>query len=118
MDDAKMLNRRYETIAWGVFFILWGLTNLFRFLPDGSMTLSIGIILLGLNAARVMSHIPTSGFTIVLGVLAFVLGAIDVARAVFRLPIDIPYFPILLITIVVIWIAREVMATNKKRINE
>ncbi|MBI5303441.1 MAG: hypothetical protein HY868_15010 [Chloroflexi bacterium] len=108
MDDAKSLNRRFETIAWGTFFIVWGLTSLFRFLPDGSATIGIGVILLGLNLARYLNRISTSGFTITLGVIALVIGAVDVARAVFRLPIDLPFFPILLITIGVIWIAREV----------
>ncbi len=118
MDDARILNRRYETIAWGTFFILLGLTNLIRVLPDGTGTLGIGIILLGLNFARYVSHIPTSTFTITLGVIALVLGIVDVARAIFRLPFDLPFFPILLITLGVIWIARELMSTHRKRINE
>ncbi len=109
MDDAKNLNRRYETMAWGAFFIVWGLTSLLRFLPDGSTTISVGIIFLGLNLARAMRGIPTSNFTITLGVIALVIGAVDVARALFRLPIDLPLFPILLIVIGVIWIAREVI---------
>lgn len=109
MDDAKNLNRQYETMAWGAFFIVWGLTSLFRFLPDGSATVGIGFILLGLNLARYLKGIPTSSMTITLGVIALVIGAVDVARALFRLPIDLPLFPILLIVIGVIWIARELM---------
>jgi hypothetical protein len=108
MDDKALLNRRYETIAWGAFFIVWGLTSLLRFLPDGAGAVGIGIILLGLNAARYFSNIPTSGFTITLGVIALVLGSVDMLRAVLQLPVDLPFFPLLLIVIGVIWLVRGV----------
>jgi len=106
MDDARTLNRKYETIAWGAFFIWLGVTNLFRALPEGVGEVGIGIILLGLNLARSMSKIPTSGVTLFLGALALVLGAFDIARAVLRLEIELPFFPLLLIVIGVVWLVR------------
>lgn len=115
MDNKRTLNRRYETIAWGAFFILLGLTSLFRVLPDGSGTVGIGIILLGLNLARYLSGIPTSGFTITLGVIALVLVVADILRALRMLPIDLPFFPVLLIVIGVIWLIRGV---NESRTNK
>jgi hypothetical protein len=118
MDDARTLNRKYETVAWGAFFIWLGITNLSRGLPDGVGAVGIGVILLGLNLARYASKIPTSGLTICLGALALVLGAFDVARAVLRLEIDLPFFPLLLIVIGIVWLARGLVSTNVKRINE
>jgi hypothetical protein len=111
--DERALNRRYETIAWGAFFILLGVTNLFRGLPDGTGALGIGIILLGLNLARYFSRIPTSGLTITLGVIALVLGVADVVRVLLRLPVDLPFFPLLLIIIGVIWLVRGITRAGK-----
>jgi hypothetical protein len=108
MDDMRMLNKRYETVAWGVSFILLGVVNWFRGLPNGAGALGIGMILLGLNAARYLSKIPTSGFTIILGVIALVFGAAEVLRDLLKLQIDVPFFPLLLIVIGVIWLIRGV----------
>lgn len=108
MDEhRRVLNKKYETIAWGTFFIVWGLTSLLKFLPDGTGTFAIGLILLGLNAARYYSQIPTSGFTLTLGVIALVLGGFDFMRAMLRLPFDLPVFAILLIVLGIVLLGRE-----------
>ena len=112
MDDARALNRKYETIAWGAFFIWLGITNLFRGLPEGVGAVGIGILLLGLNLARYVSKIPTSGLTIFLGALALVLGLFDLARTVLRLEIELPLLPLLLIAIGVVWLFRGIVRTN------
>ncbi|MGE5262061.1 MAG: hypothetical protein ACM3S0_01660 [Acidobacteriota bacterium] len=108
MQDTRTMNKRYETVAWGAFFILLGLTSLIPGLPSGMGTLGIGIILLGLNLARYLSQIPTSGFTITIGILALLLGAADVLRELLRLQVDLPLFPLLLILIGMIWLVRGV----------
>ena len=105
-DNTRALNRRYEVAAWGVFFIWLGITSLFRF-ADGAGTFGIGQILLGLNAARYLNKIPTSNFTIGLGLIAVVLGGFDLMRAIFRLPFELPLFPILLIVLGVVLLWRE-----------
>ncbi len=108
MQDTRTLNRRYETVAWGAFFILLGVTSLIPGMPPGLGSIGTGIILLGLNLARYFNHIPTSGFTITLGILAVGFGLADMLRALFQLP-DVPVFPLLLIVIGVIWLARGVV---------
>lgn len=108
MQDAKSLNRRYETVAWGAFFILLGVTNLFRGLPEGVGAVGIGLIFLGLNLARYLNKIPTSALTITLGVLALVLGVADILRNVLNLQVEMPIFPLLLIAIGLIWLIRGV----------
>lgn len=107
MDTTRTLNRNLETIAWGALFIWWGITELFQFLPDGTGALGIGVILLGLNAARARNGLPTSSFTITLGILALVWGGLELAGAVLRLPFELPVFAILLIVLGVILLARE-----------
>ena len=112
MDDTRALNRKYETIAWGAFFIWLGVTNLFLGLPEGVGAVGIGVLLLGLNLARYVSKIPTSGLTIFLGALALVLGLFDLARVMLHLEIDLPFFPLLLIAIGVVWLLRGIARTT------
>jgi uncharacterized membrane protein HdeD (DUF308 family) len=50
--------------------------------------------------ARYLRKIPTNGFTIALGAVAFVLGALALFRPVPNIPpIDVLSFPVLLIVI-------------------
>lgn len=113
-EQQGTLNRRYEGVAWGAFFIWWGITALFP-LVNGISTLGIGLILLGLNVARAVSKIPTSAFTLVLGLIAVALGGIDVARAVLRLPFDLPALPVLLIVLGLILLWREFTRGPQRR---
>ncbi len=108
MVDAKSLNRKYETAAWGAFFILLGVTSLFRGLPDGVGAVGLGLIFLGLNLARYLNKVPTSALTITLGVLALLLGGADILRTVLNLQIEVPLFPLALIAIGLVWLIRGV----------
>lgn len=107
MDITRTLDRRLDTTAWGAFFIWWGITALFGFLPEGVGALGLGVILLGLNAARSLNGIPASGFTVTFGILALVLGGLELAASILSLPFDLPIFPILLIVLGLIVLARE-----------
>ena len=118
MNDKSFQNeklhqtRDFDAIAWGVFFILWGVTELFPALPNGTGALGIGLILLGLNAARHLAGLPTSSFTIAVGILALVWGGLDLAGVLLSLPFEIPVFAILLVVLGVIVLARQVSANR------
>ena len=112
MDRQQMSNATLETLAWGAFFIWWGITQLIPSLPDGIGALGVGVILLGLNAARSLNGLPTSGFTVALGILALVAGGLDLVGAVLHLPFEIPIFPVLLIVLGVILLARSLLRTS------
>jgi hypothetical protein len=100
MNDIKTLNKRYEAVAWGAMFLLLGILSLIPGDQNDVFVLGIGIILLGLNLARYLSKIPTNGFTITLGVLAFVLGGVAVLRPVLNFPrFELPLLPLLLVVI-------------------
>ena len=114
MNNLQSLNRRLETVAWGAFFVWWGVTELFPALPEGVGAIGIGLILLGLNAARYMSSIPASGFTTTLGILALVLGALELSRQALHLPFELPVFGILLIVLGVIFLARELVGKRSE----
>jgi hypothetical protein len=78
--EKAALNKRLETMAWGCFLILLGG---FMFVPDeiirgGWWSIGIGLILLGLNAARYFYRLKMSGFTTFLGVLSLIGGTVEV----------------------------------------
>lgn len=75
--EKAALNKRLETIAWGLFLIMLGG---FALVPDelvakGFWSIGVGVIMLGLNATRYFYHIRMSGFTTFLGIIS-VLGGI------------------------------------------
>jgi len=115
MEDTRKLNPGFETIAWGAFFLMWGITEMFKFLPDGTGAVGVGLILLGLNAIRYFNGIAISGFTTTLGILALVGGVLELVEPALSLPFELPIFEILLIVLGVIVLARGLKAI---RINE
>jgi hypothetical protein len=112
MENTRTLNSSFEMAAWGALFIWWGITELFNFLPTGIGAIGIGLILLGLNVARSLNGIHTKGFTTILGILALVWGGLELASSVFALPFELPVFEILLITLGVILLGREIVRTR------
>src|SRR5512138_3868249 len=77
--EIAALNKRLETAGWGFFLILLGG---FMFIPDttiskGFWSIAIGLIFLGLNAARYFNGIRMSGFTTFLGVLSLIGGIVQ-----------------------------------------
>jgi len=77
--EKAALNKRMETMAWGAFLIMLGG---FMFVPDeiikgGWWSIGVGLILLGLNAARYFNGLRMSGFTTFLGVISVIGGALD-----------------------------------------
>lgn len=107
MEHTRSLNRNLETYAWAAFFVWWGITELFKFMPAGTGAVGFGLILISLNVARSLNGIRTSGFTITLGILALVLGGLELAGFFLNLPFQLPVFAILLIVLGVIVLARE-----------
>lgn len=93
-EQAKVnLNKRLESIAWGLFLIMLGCQ---AFVPaarvnEGYWSIGVGFILLGLNAARYRNQIRMSGFTTILGIIALMTGIGELAG------IDLPGLAILLI---------------------
>ena len=114
MDNMQTSSRSIDTIAWGAFFIWWGVTELAGSLPEGVGLIGIGLILLGLNLVRSMKGILTSGFTTVLGILALVWGGLELAGVVLGLPFELPVFAILLIVLGVSLIAGQMIGNRNQ----
>lgn len=74
--EEEALNKRLETIAWGLFLIMIGC---FTFVPNelvsgGVWSIGIGLIMLGLNVTRYYYGLKMSGFTTFLGLLSLLSG--------------------------------------------
>jgi hypothetical protein len=113
MHTSQLSERDYSAIAWGALFVWWGLTVLLPGLPDGAGALGVGLILLGVNAARALNRLPVPGLTTTLGILALVLGGLELANAALQLPFDLPVFAILLLTLGTILLGREALRQNE-----
>ena len=99
MEDTRKLTVNFETVAWGALFILWGITEMFKFLPDGTGAIGIGLILIGLNVARSLTGRPTSGFTTTIGILALVAGGLEIVSPYLHLSFEMPIFAILMLAL-------------------
>ncbi len=113
MENIQNINRNFERLAWAAFFIWWGIVELFKFLPQGTGLVGFGLILLGLNVARYLSGMRASGFTITLGILALVWGALELAGVLLSLPFEIPAFAVLLIVFGLIVLAQGMTGVGK-----
>jgi hypothetical protein len=77
IDPQKAtLNKSLETAFWGLFLIMLGGWALVpnETIPKGAWSIGVGLIMLGLNAARYFNKIRMSGFTTFLGILSLLGG--------------------------------------------
>ena len=77
--DKSVMNKNLERVAWGAFLIMLGG---FMFVPQeivegGWWSIGVGLIFLGLNAARYFNGLRMSGFTTFLGILSIIGGILE-----------------------------------------
>ncbi len=77
--EKAALNKRLEGMAWGAFLIMLGG---FMFIPNetvdkGWWSIGVGLIFLGLNAARYFNGLRMSGFTTFLGIISVIGGVLS-----------------------------------------
>lgn len=94
-DDKRAFNKRLETICWGIFLVMAGILAIGpqTMAKESIGSIGVGLILLGLNAARSYFKIKTSTGTIILGLIALASGVGDL------LGVELPVLEILLIAI-------------------
>jgi len=94
MTPAKHeLNRRMESISWGLFLIMLGGFALLKSVPEGTWLVGAGVIMLGLNALRLLLGIRIGWTTVILGTVALLSGLGSVYG------VSIPVGPLLVILI-------------------
>lgn len=100
MNELKSINKRYETIAWGLGLIWIGILGIIPGNQNGIGLLSIGLILLGLNLLRYLKKIPVNGFSSILGIICSAFGVIVLVRQILGYPgFELDLFAIMLIVI-------------------
>ncbi|PKO14083.1 MAG: hypothetical protein CVU39_16015 [Chloroflexi bacterium HGW-Chloroflexi-10] len=99
MENTHKFTVNFETFAWGALFILWGIMEMFKFLPKGTGALGIGLILISLNIARAITKQPISGFTTTIGIFALLAGGLEIVSPYLHFAFDIPVFAILLLVL-------------------
>lgn len=74
------LDRRLNDIGWGLLLMLTGAVWLAPPTPPGTWLFGVAVILLGVNVARYIKHIPVSAFSVIVGVAALVAAASQLWR--------------------------------------
>ena len=79
--EKARLNKRLETMAWGAFLIILGGKYFIssEAVESGWWPIAVGLIFLGLNAARYFTGLRMSGFTLFLGVISVTGGVLGLA---------------------------------------
>jgi len=92
-EPKESLNRRLESIGWGLFLIIIGALWLFPggSVPEGTWLIAAGVIMLGVNVVRYLNAIKLSGASLLLGLLALIFGVGEFVG------LDLPFVAILLI---------------------
>jgi hypothetical protein len=111
MENTQIqpLNRDAGAFVWGALLIWWGLSELPGLLPPGAGALGVGLILLGLNGVRLLRGAPAKSLSVSIGILALLLGSLQLVQSVTALPFELPIFSILLIALGLILLTRELL---------
>jgi len=87
--EKKGLNKRLETTSWGIFFVGLGgilaVESIYKIDIKGGIFITIGLLLIALNAIRYQKQIPISKFTLFIGIIVLLIGVSDFAG--FKLPV-------------------------------
>jgi hypothetical protein len=107
---VRISNARLEGAAWGIFVIMGGACWLVPSdrLPQRFWFIGTGLILLGLNAARYMTHLPVSEVNVGLGLALLLGGLVDHSGG------PSPALPIFVILSGVVLLVRNLVRRTRK----
>jgi hypothetical protein len=77
MENTKNLNHTFSKMGDAVLLIWWGIVMLVNPLTLAMGAIGSGLILLGVNAARLWKGIPAKASTTAIGVTALAWGILD-----------------------------------------
>lgn len=102
--------KRLEEVAWALFLIMTGALWLVpkAWAPEGAWLAGLGIILLGLNAARRRQGLKMNGFGLAVGAVALVAGMGRI------LGLDLPILAVFLIVLGATMIVKAIVGTENR----
>jgi hypothetical protein len=108
-SDSQRQRKRLDEIALALVLMMTGALWLApkAMFPEGAWLVGVGVIVLGLNAIRRIRGLKTSGFGLVVGLIALAAG---IARIIDQ---ELPLIPILLIILGVGLVARAAAGTRR-----
>jgi len=81
--EKKALNKQLETASWGIFFIGLGgilaVQSIYKIDVKGGIFITMGLLLIALNAMRYQKQISMSRFTLFIGIVTLLIGISDLA---------------------------------------
>ena len=80
MSGKKQFNHSISIVGWGALLIWWGVALAIDPITLGMTAIGTGLILLSVNAARMLKGVRTVRSTTVMGIVALAWGALDQAR--------------------------------------
>ncbi|MDH5266678.1 MAG: hypothetical protein OEW62_03250 [Candidatus Bathyarchaeota archaeon] len=104
-------NVALTSLAWGLFFVLiglsWAVSNVVDVVPY--VALGAGIILIGLNVARTGLGMRLSKFSLFMGIVAFAFGGVAL------IGYELPLFETIIVLIGLFIIAEAARSLTKSR---
>ena len=95
---------RLDQVGWGIFLVMVGTIWLLPAVPQGTLLLATGALLLLLNVVRFAMGLRLSGIATALGILAMAAGVGEFTG------IKLPLFPICLVIVGLSLIARPLVS--------
>ena len=103
MNAKKALNHNLSVFGWGTLFIWWSVVVTVHPITLGMGAMGTGLIMLGLNAIRLMNQIKPVGSSTVFGITFLAWGALDQARIMLGLPGGLSFALALFVIGINIW---------------
>ncbi len=103
MSSKKQFSHSVSIAGWGALLIWWGAAIAIDPLTMGMCAIGTGLILLSMNAARMLKGVRTVRTTTVMGIIALAWGALDQARSLLGFPEGVSFALLLMVIGLVVW---------------
>ena len=104
MDTKKAFNHNLSIFGWGALFVWWGVAIMVNPITFGMGIMGTGLIMLGINAIRIMKGINPVGSTTNIGLTILAWGALDELRFRMGLPPELSFALMLFVIGLNIWL--------------
>jgi hypothetical protein len=103
MSNKKQFSHSVSIVGWGALLVWWGVAIAIDPITLGMCAIGTGLIMLSLNAARLLNGVRTVRSTTIFGIIALAWGALDQARSMLGLPDGVSFALMLVVTGLVVW---------------